>query len=146
MEFSDGAKWVTPRPVPLEDYVFTRMTASERITCYGEAFDTLNEALHRSSFMDPSLGEYFAPLILFITDGEPVDVNEYPTALRRLRDNGWFNRSVKYAIAVGDEARHDETGQILASFTGVWNNVCFADEGDSLCDLIKYITTLALKV
>lgn len=146
MEFSDEAKWVTPQPMLLEDYVFTQINALQWITCYGKAFDKLNEVLHRSRFMNPSLGEYFAPLILFVTDGEPVDVNEYPVALQRLRNNGWFNKSAKYAIAVGEEAKSEEIGRILASFTGVRENVRFADEGDALCDLIEFIAIRASEV
>lgn len=146
MEFSDEAKWVTPQPMLLEDYVFTQISASQWITCYGKAFDKLDEVLHRSKFMNPSLGEYFAPLILFVTDGEPVDVSEYPAALQRLRNNGWFNKSAKYAIAVGEEAKSEEIGRLLASFTGVRENVRFADEGDALCNLIEFIAIRASEV
>lgn len=146
MEFSDEAEWVTPQPMPLEDYVFTRINASKCITCYGKAFDKLNEALHRSKFMNPSLGEYFAPLILFVTDGEPVDVSEYPAALQRLRNNDWFKKSAKYAIAVGEEAKSEEIGRILASFTGARENVRFAGEGDALCDLMEFIAIQASEV
>ena len=146
MEFSDEANWVTPQPMLLEDYVFTQITAMPWITSYGKAFDKLNEVLHRSKFMNPSLGEYFAPLILFVTDGEPVDVKEYPAALQRLKNNGWFNKSAKYAIAVGEEAKNEEIGKLLATFTGVRENVRFADEGDALCNLIEFIAIRASEV
>lgn len=146
MEFSDEAKWITPQPMLLEDYVFTQINATQWITCYAKAFNKLEEVLHKSRFMNPSLGEYFAPLILFVTDGEPVDVNEYPAALQRLKNNGWFKKSAKYAIAVGEEAKNEEIGQILASFTGLRENVRFADEGDALCDLIEFIAVRASEV
>ena len=146
MEFCDEAEWVTQQPVPLEDYIFTRIDAQPWITNYGKAFDKLREVLHRSKFMNPSLGEYFAPLIMFITDGEPVDVNEYPAALARLNNNGWFNKSAKYAIAVGEEAKNDQIGALLSSFTGVRENVRFADEGEALCDLIEFIAIRASEV
>ena len=146
MEFADEARWVTPQPVPLEDYVFTQISATPYITCYGKAFDKLGEVLHRSRFMNPDLGEYFAPLILFVTDGEPVDVKEYPAALERLKGNGWFDKSAKYAIAVGEEAKNEEIGSLLASFTGLRENVRFADEGEALCDLIQYIAIRASEV
>ena len=146
MEFCDQAKWVTPQPMPLEDFVFTRINAQDWITCYAKAFDRLNEVLHRSKFMNPALGEYFAPLILFLTDGEPVDVNEYPAALQRLKNNGWFNKSAKYAIAVGEEAKNEEIGRLLATFTDMRENVRFADEGEALCDLIEFIAIRASEV
>lgn len=146
MAFSEKAKWVTPQPVPLEDYVFTKIEAQPWITCFGKAFDALNNKLRRNAFMNPNLGEYFAPLILFITDGEPVDVDEYPEALTRLKKNGWFRKSSKYAIAVGEEARTEEIARLLAQFTDVRENVRCADEGEALCDLIQFIAIRASEV
>ena len=146
LEFSDSAKWVTERPLPLEDFVFTPIRVVPWVTSYAKAFDALNEKLRREAIMDPDLGEYFAPLILFVTDGEPVDAKEYPKALERLRNNGWFRKSVKYAIAVGEEAKNEEIGNLLAEFTGLRENVRFADEGDALCSLIEYIAIRASEV
>lgn len=82
MEFADKAVWVTPRPVPMEDYVFTSIQAQKWFTCYGNAFLELEKKLHKAEFMNPDLGEYFAPLILFVTDGEPTDEKEYPQLWR----------------------------------------------------------------
>jgi len=146
MEFSDNARWLTPRPIPLEDYVFTQIPAQQWYTCYGKAFLALEKVLHSSEFMNPKLGEYFAPLILFITDGEPVDLDEYPAALATLKNNKWFKKSAKYAIAVGEEAKNAEIGKLLAQFTGVRENVRYADEGKALCDLIEFIAVRASEV
>ena len=146
MEFADQARWVTPQPVPLEDYPFTQIVAQPWITCYAKAFDQLNQKLRREAFLDPKLGEYFAPLIMFITDGEPVDSSEYPAALERLKKNGWFRKSTKYAIAVGEEARNEEIGRLLEQFTGVRENVRYADEGEALCSLIEFIAVRGSEV
>lgn len=146
MEFSDRAIWRTPRPIPLEDYVFTEVQVQPWYTCYGKAFLGLEKVLHSSEFMNPDLGEYFAPLILFVTDGEPVDLDDYPAALDKLRQNKWFKKSVKYAIAVGEEAKNIEIGKLLSQFTGVIENVRYADEGAGLCDLIEFITVRASEV
>lgn len=146
MEFSEDAEWVTAQPVPLDDYVFTKIEAKPWITCYGKAFDKLNEKLSRKAFIDPNLGEYFAPVILFITDGEPTDFDKYPAALEKLKKNGWFSKSARYAIAVGEEARTGEIRQLLSQFTDVPENVRFADEGDALVDLIQFIAIRASEV
>jgi len=146
MEFSDNARWLTSRPIPLEDYVFTQIQAQPWYTCYGKAFQELEKKLHSSAFMNPNLGEYFAPLILFITDGEPVDVEDYPKALGLLKNNKWFKKSAKYAIAVGEEAKNAETGRLLAQFTDVIENVRYADEGAALCNLIEFIAVRASEV
>ncbi len=146
MEFAEEAEWITTFPVPLDDYVFTQITATPWITCYGKAFDELNKVLSRSSFMDPARGEYFAPLILLVTDGEPTDPDEYPKAIERLKRNGWFNKSVKYAIAAGEESRTEEIAKTLSEFTGEIRNVRYADEGGALCDLIEFIVIRASEV
>ena len=146
MEFAENARWVTPQPILLEDYVFTQINAVVETTNYGKAFYKLGEVLHRSRFMDLSKGEYFAPLILFVTDGEPLDVHEYPTALKQLQKNGWFQKSAKYAIAVGEEAKTERIAELLAEFTGVRENVRYADEGEALCNLIEFIAIRASEV
>lgn len=146
MEFSEDAQWVTPLPIPVEDYVFRPIQAEPWLTNYGPAFDALNEKLSRKAFMNPDLGEYFAPLILFISDGEPCDVVDFPYALQRLHNNGWFKKSAKYAIAVGEEARTPEITRLLSLFTQVPENVRYADEGEALCSLIEFVAIRASEV
>ena len=146
MTFCDRASWLTPHPIPLEDYAFTPIKVQPYFTYYGNAFLELERVLHRSAFMNPDLGEYYAPVILFITDGEPLDVNEYPKALETLKRNKWFAKSAKYAIAVGEESKNSYIGEILAQFTGQRENVRYADEGAKLCELIEYIAVRASEV
>lgn len=146
MEFSEQAEWVTPLPIPAEDYVFRPIKANPWLTNYGPAFDALNEKLSRKAFMNPDLGEYFAPLVLFITDGEPCDVIDFPAALQRLHNNGWFKKSAKYAIAVGEDARTPDVIRLLSLFTGVPENVRYADEGEALCSLIEFVAVRASEV
>lgn len=146
MEFSETAEWVTPLPIPVEDYVFRPINATPWLTNYGPAFDALNEKLSRKAFMNPDLGEYFAPLVLFISDGEPCDVVDFPMALQRLHNNGWFKNSAKYAIAVGEDARTEEVIRLLSLFTGVPENVRYADEGEALCGLIEFVAIRASEV
>ncbi len=146
MEFSEEAEWLTSRPVLLDDFVFTKIEAQPWLTNFGPAFDKLREKLSKSAFMDPNVGEYFAPVILFITDGEPTDVTEYPAALERLNRNGWFKQAAKYAIAVGEEARGESVARLLSAFTGEVKNVRYADEGEALCSLIQYVAIRASQV
>lgn len=129
MTFAEKAQWVTPNPIRLEDYVMMKLTTVPWITCYAPAFDELSRVLRRERFLVPSLGEYYAPLILFVTDGEPTDFDEYPGALSRLRRNGWFRKATKYAIATGVEAQNTDNFALLAEFTDVRENVRYAGEG-----------------
>ena len=146
MEFSDRAVWKTDTPIDLDDYVFTQINAQSWYTCYSAAFTALEKKLHSSEFMNPALGTFYAPLILFVTDGEPVDVDDYPAALQKLKQNKWFRKSAKYAIAVGEEARTPEVARLLTQFTDLPENVRFADEGAALCQLIQFIAVRASEV
>jgi hypothetical protein len=146
LEFADMASWRTDRPIPLEDYMFIPITVQQSYTCYSSAFDELEKKLHKNGFMNPDMGDYFSPIILFISDGEPVDVDDYPKSLEKLQGNAWFRKSAKYAIAVGEEAKNFEIGRILAEFAGVKENVRYADEGMALCNLIEFITVRASEV
>lgn len=146
LEFADYATWRTATPIPLEDYYWTSIEAQPWFTNYGVAFLELEKKLHKNAFMNPDMGEYFAPLILFISDGEPVDVEEYPKALEKLQANKWFQKSGRYAIAVGEEAKSPEVIETLAQFTGDQANVRYVDDGAELCDLIQFITVRASEV
>ncbi len=146
MEFEENVHWITPQPVLLENYIFTQLQATQWVTNYAPAFEALNQKLRRSAFMDPKYGEYFAPVILFVTDGEPTDVAEYPQALRKLQQNGWFQQSARYAIAVGEESRSPEVIGVLSQFTGDERNVRWVDEGEALCSLIQFISISASSV
>ena len=146
MEFSEDARWVTPQPIPIQDYVFRPLKAEPWLTNYAPAFLALDGKLSRKGFLDPNLGEYFAPLILFITDGEPSDVIDFPTALQKLDQNGWFRKSSKYAIAVGEDARTADVVRLLALFAQAEQNVRYVDEGEALCSLIEFVAVRASEV
>ena len=146
MEFSETAEWTTPQPIPVQDFVFVPIQAQPWLTNYGPAFTALHEKLSRSAFLNPALGQYFEPLILFVSDGEPTDVAEFPKALQHLCNNGWFKNSAKYAIAVGEEARSKNVIKVLSQFTGMEQNVRYADEGEALCGLIQFVALEASSV
>lgn len=146
LKFSEDAQWETTQPLPIDSFVFSKIEASPYLTNYGRAFSALCEKLSRSAFMNPSYGEYYAPVVMFITDGEPTDKNEYPDQLIRLKHNGWFKQSARYAIAVGNEARSERVISLLEAFTEDRNNVRYADEGEALCELIQYVAIRASQV
>ncbi len=146
MEFDESASWQAALPVPLEDFAYTSLRSNYTWTAYGPAFRSLEEKLHSHGFMDPAKGEYFAPVILFITDGEPIDTIEYREALQKLQRNGWFRQSARYAIAVGENARTRDVMNVLKEFTGSDRNVRFVDEGDALVQLVEFVTVRASMV
>lgn len=146
MTFSYTAKWLTAQPVPLDAYRFSRIEAEPWYTCYSKAFLALEEKLHSNAFMNPKAGKYFSPLILFISDGEPEDAEHYPSALNALKQNRWFRSASKYAVAVGEESRDQAVIQTLAQFTGMIENVRYADSGDAIARLVEHIALEASKM
>ena len=50
IEFSTGAKWITPYPIPAEDFEWQYLNAGG-YTDFGEACQQLDEKLSRNSFM-----------------------------------------------------------------------------------------------
>lgn len=145
MTFSYTAKWLTRQPVPLAEYRFSRIEADPWYTCYSKAFLALEEKLHSAAFMNPGAGEYLSPLILFISDGEPEDAEDYPAALDALKRNRWFRRASKYAVAVGEESRDRAVIRTLAQFTDLIENVRYADGRDDIARLVEHIALQASK-
>lgn len=146
LKFCEDAAWVTPQPIPVKDFMFSRLNTQLQFTSYAPAFDALDEKLSRKAFMNYNLGDYFAPLILFISDGEPTDPDVYPKALERLRQNPCFKKAVKYAVAVGEECKYSDTIRVLSDFSGDERHVRHADEGEALCSLLEFITLRASEI
>ena len=91
LEFSDGAKWITPKPVPAEDFHWDYLNASG-LTDFGDACSCLNEKLSRNAFMSEITGS-FAPAIFLLSDGEPTD--DFIDRLDDLWKNNWFRKAIK---------------------------------------------------
>lgn len=93
-----------------EDFTWSFLTA-DGLTDFGEACKQLNEKLSRKAFMGDVAGS-FAPAIFLLSDGEPTD--EYASSLAKLKENNWFKKAIKVAVAIGEDANRD----VLAEFTG----------------------------
>ena len=100
LEFSSGTRWITPAPMDAEDFTWSFLTA-DGLTDFGEACKQLNEKLSRKAFMGDVAGS-FAPAIFLLSDGEPTD--EYASSLAKLKENNWFKKAIKVAVAIGEDA------------------------------------------
>ena len=115
MEFSSGARWFALKynqPAEVESFRWIDMKASG-LTDLGEAFKLLTEKLtteEKGGWMKGRGGA--APVLILISDGGPTD--DYQSQLKILKQRGWFNAALKFAVAVGDDA--DKA--VLAEFTG----------------------------
>lgn len=131
MSFSDSWEWMTPRPVPIEEFVWRDLSAGGW-TCLGAACLELNKEMSREGFLGtPSLS--YAPVVILLSDGGPTD--KFEDAMYVLNKNRWFKHSLKVAIAIGRKARLEK----LAMFTGDPDTVVLATNSRSLSEILKLV-------
>ena len=138
LEFSTGARWMCDKPVSAEDFRWSFLEA-DGLTDLGEACQQLNEKLSRNEFMSEATGS-FAPAIFLLSDGEPTD--NYQHGLQKLKENNWFKKAIKVAIAIGDDANTS----ILAEFTGNKEAVITVHSPEALAKWIKFGSVRASEI
>ena len=138
LEFSSGARWITPAPMDAEDFTWSFLDA-DGLTDLGEACKALNEKLSRKAFMSDAAGS-FAPAIFLLSDGEPTD--DYKPELEKLKQNNWFRKAIKVAVAIGDDANRD----VLAEFTGNKEAVLTVHTPEALAKMIRFVSVTASQI
>ena len=139
LEFSSGARWLTPNgPIEAENFVWNDIDASG-VTDLGDACVKLNEKLSTKAFMQEATGS-FAPAIFLLSDGEPTD--DYQKGLAALKQNNWFKKAIKVAVAIGDDA--DKA--VLGEFTGSVEAVLEVHNPMMLRKMIKFVSVRASEV
>ena len=131
LTFSTGAQWMTNAPVEAENFRWNYLDASG-VTDLGEACLQLNEKMSRNAYMNEVAGSY-APVIFLLTDGEPTD--NYKYGLDKLKQNNWFKKAIKVAIAIGEDANQE----VLAEFTGNMEAVIRVHTPGELKKWIRFI-------
>ncbi len=135
MKFSTGAQWITSQPVKVEDYSWTDMGASG-VTDLGKAFELLSGQLTIPPMSDRAL----PPVIVLLSDGQPTD--SYRVQLDNLLNLPWGKKSVRIAIAIGEDADRS----VLEEFTGNRETVLDANNPQALVAFIRWASTLAKQV
>ena len=138
LEFSDNAKWLTSAPMDVSDYSWNYLNAGG-FTTFGAACRELNAKLSRDAFMNDVAGSY-APAIFLLSDGEPTD--EYMDSLAELKNNNWFKKAIKAAVAIGDDANRD----VLKEFTGSMESVLTAHSPEALRKVIRFVSVTASQI
>ena len=138
LEFSTGARWVDSEPIAAENFRWNYLDAGG-VTDLGEACNQLNEKLSRNAFMSDATGS-FAPAIFLMSDGEPTD--NYRHGLDRLKQNNWFKKAIKVAIAIGDDANKN----VLADFTGNVESVITVHTPEALKRWIQFVSVRASEI
>ncbi len=138
LEFSAGARWITPAPMDAEDFTWSFLNA-EGLTDLGQACRQLDEKLSRKAFMSDVAGS-FAPAIFLLSDGEPTD--DYKPELQKLWNNNWFKKAIKVAVAIGEDANRD----VLAEFTGNKEAVLTVHTPEALAKMIRFVSVTASQI
>ena len=99
----------------------------------------LNEKLSRKAFMGDVAGS-FAPAIFLLSDGEPTD--DYQHELKNLKENNWFKKAIKVAVAIGEDANKD----VLAEFTGNKEAVITVHTPEALTKMIRFVSVTASQI
>ena len=138
LAFSTGARWIDSAPVSAENFRWNFLDANG-VTDLGEACMQLNEKLSRSAFMSDATGS-FAPAIFLMSDGEPTD--NYKHGLDRLKQNNWFKKAIKVAVAIGEDANT----RVLADFTGNSEAVITVHTPEALKKWIQFVSVRASEI
>jgi uncharacterized protein YegL len=138
LAFSTGAQWINSTPVAAENFRWNYLDAGG-VTDLGEACMQLNEKLSRNAFMSDATGS-FAPAIFLMSDGEPTD--NYKHGLDKLKQNNWFKKAIKVAVAIGDDANKT----VLADFTGNVEAVITVHTPEALKKWIQFVSVRASEI
>lgn len=138
MEFSTGIKWMYENPINAEDFRWNYLEPGG-LTSFGEACEELNNKLSRKAFMSEASGS-FAPAIFLMSDGEPTD--NYQRSLEKLKQNNWFKKAIKIALAIGDGANKI----VLEEFTGNSEAVLTAHTPEVLMKMIQFVSVRSSEI
>ena len=129
---------LTFSPVAAENFRWNYLDAGG-VTDLGEACNQLNEKLSRNAFMSDATGS-FAPAIFLLSDGAPTD--NYKHGLDKLKQNNWFKKAIKVAIAIGEDANTN----VLADFTGNSEAVITVHTPEALKKWIQFVSVRASEI
>lgn len=133
LEFNSEVKWMQPKGLEeLEHFVYNPLEAAG-LTYMGEALNELDKQLSRKAFLASTTGR-FAPIIIFMTDGQPND--DWETALKNIsQNNRWYQHSIKIGLAVGSGANME----IISRIVGDSEAVIKTDDLNAFSILLKKI-------
>ena len=131
IRFSSGASWHIAEPTLLADFKWVDLDA-EGETDLGQAFALLAEELNRM----PADARMLPPQIVLISDGKPTD--DWKSALQTLLTIPWGRRSVRQAIAIGQDADQETLRKFVDNSE---KPVLRVDNAEQLVRFFRYLST-----
>lgn len=123
LHFARKAKWMYDKPKPILDFAWKELHANG-MTSLGAACLLLSEALEKEN------GESGEIVIVLVSDGCPTD--DYEGSFAILNQNKTFSTSIKFAIALGEDADIPS----LLKFTSSQENIYYVQTVDTLLDAL----------
>ena len=142
LEFSSGVNWLYDEPKLAEDFIWQDVAAGG-LTSLGQACVELESKLSTShGYMTKSEtgSGYYAPAIILLSDGGPTD--DFQSGLKKLKDNNWFKKAIRIAIAIGDDADKE----VLKQFTGNAEAVITVHNIDALKQIIRVVAVTSSQI
>lgn len=135
LKFSNGAQWMNPKPIRIEDYRWIPLSA-DGMTDMGKALSMVAEELK----MPPMEERALPPVLVLITDAQPTD--DFDGGLKKLMSEPWGVKAVRIGIAIGRDADLD----VLQQFIGHSElRPLEAKNAATLVKQIKWVSTAILK-
>lgn len=136
IRFSTGSQWHIPTPTKVDEFEWHDLEAGG-VTDMGSAIRLLQTELTPDKMGRRAL----PPVIVLLSDGAPTD--DWEAALEEFNSTGWGRpgRTVRVAVAIGNDASKD----VLSRFTGSTDTVFEADNAQRLADLIKWASVTLSK-
>ena len=135
VEFSSGSRWHVPQPTPIKDFEWNNLLA-KGVTDMGLALSMIADQLK----IPPMTKRALPPVLVLISDGHPTD--EFDDGLQTLMAEPWGKKSVRIAIAIGEDADQG----VLQKFIGHSDiRPLKANNPDSLKNTIRWASTVVLQ-
>jgi uncharacterized protein YegL len=132
LTFADIPEWHIAEPTPVEHFAWTDV-AAQGATALGAALHVVAEQLR----MPPMEPRALQPVLVLVSDGDPTD--EWEAGLAAIERERWGQRSLRVAIAIGDDANRD----VLERFMG--DTAEFrplqANNPEALVQMIRWVST-----
>jgi uncharacterized protein YegL len=135
LTFSDGAQWHMAAPTPIAQFRWDDLRAGGH-TDMGKALRLVAEQLK----MPPMTERALPPVLVLISDGQPTD--DFAGGLRALLGEPWGKKSVRIAIAIGDDADHEVLEEFIANPE---IKPLQANNPEALVRYIKWVSTAVLQ-
>ncbi|MEQ1787081.1 MAG: VWA domain-containing protein [Acidimicrobiales bacterium] len=133
--FSEAVEWLTPAPVPVEEYVWTDLVASGRRTAMGAALESLGGVLGAIGTETRAL----PPVAVLVSDGAPTD--DFEAGLAALLSQPWGARASRVAIGIGQNADYG----VLKRFASDDIPPLHAHQHEDLLSYVQWVSTAVIR-